>query len=288
MKLRSSKLAFTLIELLVAIAIIVILTAFLVPQVGVLRRKSLINNTRAFIKKIDTALKLYYDQFLDYPPDGFDNNADGDPGYNYASGGVELGTSAAWRTNGSRYFKNTGCLVYFLCMPMIKVTRVGATVAGDTSTRNLRRSKVGPFLTEMTTQNFSIGDFKVDDLNTEAINSRIEFVDAWGRPLEYDKVTRAGNFNNALFNGNLFGDGGTNPHWADTQNIVGVEDDVISDCEITENIEATFDPRRPTTAAGCVDTGQAARAENNGHYDIWSHGPLWSDPTDDICSWSIN
>ena len=71
-----------MIELLAAMGIIVLLLAFLIPQVGVLRRKSYQKKTEALITKIETALKLYYDQFRDYPPDGYDAEA----GYTISNG----------------------------------------------------------------------------------------------------------------------------------------------------------------------------------------------------------
>jgi prepilin-type N-terminal cleavage/methylation domain-containing protein len=284
-----SRSAFTLIELLTAVAIIVILTSFLVPQVSVLRRKSYIQNSRAFIKSIETALKLYFDQFRDYPPDAFDEGADN--GYVYKDSTIELGSN--WADKGKKAFKNTGCLVYFLCLPVKKISIVGSTVPGETSIRDLRISTVGPFLTEIRATNFSVSEFTLNKLKNDPAGNNInqvEMVDAWGRPLEYDKITSTnGYFSSTRFSAAPFTNLGS--HWPDNAGVTGVEDVTVeeSNCGVAEALDSVFDPRRKLDeVSGCIDRTAAAAPKNAGGFDLWSHGQLWTDPTDDLGTWNIN
>lgn len=282
--------ALTLVEILISIAIIVILTAFLVPQVSVLRRKAYISNTEALIKKVDTALKLYYDQFRDYPPDGYDP----EPGYNVTGDGVQLGNG--WPTGGPRRFKGTGCLIYFLSLPVTKVTVKGPVYGNTVPERNLRREVVGPFLTEVKSSSYSITDFQPRDLRRDATVANVELIDAFGRPLCYDKVRTRENtsFQPNLFDGVPFGSG--RPHHIATRDITSVEEEpgvdpnnTMSPAGINEDLNQVWDPRRTQRdAAGFLNTGSPAGPQNVGHFDLWSRGALWTDPNDDICSWLIN
>lgn len=281
---KKSRVAFTLIELLVAVAIITILTAFLVPQVSVLRRKSYIQNTKAFIQSVKTALSLYHNEFRDYPPDSFDVN--GDQGYNYQNGTIRLGNN--WQ-GGNRFFKNTGCLVYFLCMPMTKITIVGSTIPGETSIRDQRSTKVGPFLTDFKSSNFSVPNFTVNLLKTSPLSdavNEVEFVDAWGRPFEYDKLTNpATHFQRQRFDAAPFTTAGS--HWPNNASITGVEEGDESDCGVVEELNRVFDPRRAQDGtSGCINQGSPISPKNSGGYDFWSHGELWTDPVDDLGSWT--
>jgi type II secretory pathway pseudopilin PulG len=275
----------TLIELLVAMSIMVILMAFLVPQVSVLRRKAYISESLSVVKKIESALSAYYDKFLAYPPDGYDQ----EPGYTYGNG-VRLGNN--WKDSQPRFFKGTGSLVYFLCLPVTMVTRKGVIAQGVTSSRNLRTQVVGPFLTDMMSKNFSIGEFELLDILRDPEAAKVEIVDGWGRPLEYDKVPANKQlfFQPELFDGDLFGQG--RPHFASTRNSVSIDeddpDDPQSTCGIAETINGAVDPRRPAGTDGCIRKTSSASPQNVGHYDVWSHGPLWADPNDDIGTWSSN
>ena len=68
--------------------------------------------------------------------------------------------------------------------------------------RYQRRTRVGPFLTDLKSENYSIPDFEPLQLHRDATLAKIELVDAWGRPLEYDKLKTRRSFSKTLFDGN--------------------------------------------------------------------------------------
>lgn len=266
---------FTIIEILVALAILVILSSFLVTHLGGLGERARIDGTKGLLTKIKVALGLYADAFRDLPPDSFD--AQGESKYQYRDGGIVLGDSAA--TQG--VYKNTGCLIYFLCQPQRKVVLKGSGVVGEDSPRDRTEITVGPFLTGLKASDFSISDFRVVDLGVEAGASKVEIVDAWGRPLEYDHIsTLRGHFSASRFDQEPFSASGT--HWPETAAVTGVEDGKESDCGVVEDLNTVFDPRRMTGAGGCLDRSMKPVPKNAGSYDLWSHGPLWTSPEDDL------
>jgi len=274
----------TLIEILVVLAILVTLTAFLVPQVGRLRGVAYKKASIALVKKIEVALKAYYSEFRDYPPDGFDSKE----GYTIESGGgIALGDRWIKQSGAKRIFKNTGCLVYFLTVPLTKITRIGMSY-GQSSAKNLRRTRVGPFLSDMKSENYSITEFETLKLHSDPKLARVEFVDAWGRPLEYDKLKSSKSFISKLFDGTA---SSKKAHWTETLDRLGL-DESTSDCGLTEDPAKTYDPRRPykTDAAseGCIDTAKKPAPRSSGHFDLWSHGELWTDPADDLGGWNVN
>jgi hypothetical protein len=120
---------------------------------------------------------------------------------------------------------------------------------------------------------------------------KVELVDAWGRPLEYDKVTaRAGFFDVARFDQSPFTVAGS--HWPENAGITGVEETETgaeTDCGFIEKLDSVFDPRRKLDATtGCMDRNSVPNPQNAGGFDLWSHGELWTDPTDDVGTWNIN
>lgn len=68
-----SRSAFTLIELLAVITIIGIIAAFLIPTLGAVKRKELINKTQAEMAQIETAIERYKAAYGFYPPDNPNN-----------------------------------------------------------------------------------------------------------------------------------------------------------------------------------------------------------------------
>lgn len=275
MKVNSARM--TLIELLVAIAILTLLAGFVLGSLGPARRRALDKADRALLLNIQTALRAYFEAFNDYPPDGFDGAAD--PGYSYASGGVELG--GAW-SGSKRVFKNSGCLVYFLCLPVTKVSRVGAVVPGEPSSRTVKREVLEPFLKGLSARNFSIENFRPELLASDASLAVVEIVDSRGRPIEYDKVVTPAQFQAERFDGDLFGDLAGLPHWSQGRDFVGASASFVSDCGQPEMDDQSYDPRRAYDSAGCLDLNQAPQALSGGHFDLWSHGAHWTDPIDDI------
>lgn len=266
--------SFTIIEILVVLGILVILTSFLVTHLGGIGERTRKRGTEALLVKIKLALGLYNDAFRDFPADSFD--PEGDKKYEYRDGGIVLG-----KPGSEAVYKNTGCLVYFLCQPMRKTVLKGSGIIGETSPRDSSSTMVGPFLTGLTASNFSIGGFKVSQLGVEAEASKVEIVDAWGRPLEYDKVfTLRSHFSGSRFDSDPFSARGT--HWARTASVTGVEDGEESDCGVVEDLNKVFDPRRMAGGDGCLDRAMKPVPRNVGSYDLWSHGVLWSSPEDDI------
>jgi type II secretory pathway pseudopilin PulG len=185
---------FTMIEVLVAMTIVLILTTLLAMGLGGSKDKATHKASIALVNKIKVALESYFAEFRDYPPDGYDV---GENGWSVTSAGVEVGFAPARRVRG------TASLIYFLCRPVIKVTRMSSD-PGDTGATF---KKVGPFL-ELDNRDFSNTEITVggelrrfqpnfpwanaefwDKAQGQGINC--EIVDAYGRPLCYDKVRTA-------------------------------------------------------------------------------------------------
>lgn len=68
---------FTLIELLVVIAIIGLLSTIVLVAIGGIREKARDSKRVAALKQIRTALELYYDAHIHYPPQSKDGQIDG-------------------------------------------------------------------------------------------------------------------------------------------------------------------------------------------------------------------
>lgn len=316
--------SFTLIEILVAITIVVILTSLLVMGLGGTKSKAMHKASVAMVNKVKVALDNYYAAFRDYPPDGYDIGERGSgSGWDVNTQGVLVGYGS-----DQRRVRGTASLIYFLCRPVIKVTRQSAD-PGDTSATYQR---VGPFL------ELEPGDFSLQKLtvNGEELNFdpnypwtsdefwdaqggiRCEIVDAFGRPLCYDKVKTEHTTHNPssgqyqFYNPSLFQDPGGSatagggiyahpdaaryiesglmPINADEEPEIGVsEDDLVRyrcdprffDKTQGQNLINNLEGGTPPTAA----TATTHRPMNVPGYDLWSAGRSWVDPRDDITSW---
>lgn len=194
--------AFTLIEILVAMTIVIILTSLLAMGLSGSKEKASQKSSMALVAQIKNALESYHAEFRDYPPDGYDAGENGTGnGWNWNSQGVLVGFTPSRRVRG------TASLIYFLCRPVMKVTRMSA----DPADTEVDVRKVGPFLT-LENRNFSIDKITVNgeeisfDPNYpwasdpywdvgqgQGINC--EIIDTYGRPLCYDKVRTADSAN---------------------------------------------------------------------------------------------
>jgi prepilin-type N-terminal cleavage/methylation domain-containing protein len=318
-RLRRSTAGFTLIELLVVIMIILTLVALLGAGLGRARMSAKDKATRALIGKIKIALQNYHSEFRDFPPDGFDLEA---PGTN--NDGAPVGAPIS---GNQRRMKNTAILMYYLCRPVIKVTYMGDPSENDD--RNRVRTPVGPFL-ELQPSNYSRGrgdsgggDMGVFEPNFVWAGTRggsfwdspnnyrlTEIIDAYGRPLNYDKVKTAGpkyfqpdRFHSQNLSASGTGGKGILVH-PDQEYLSGsmyVLDDRI--CEETDHgpsgtDETSFyrwhpDPRvKPSKLAsdgcfGVISSPDTSTHEPKsvGNYDLWSMGPSYTNSRDDITSW---
>ncbi len=84
---------FTLIEILTVLGIMGLLVAAIFVAAGSLPQKAAIEGTRGLFQQISMALKSYYGEFREYPPDGYDRPV-------FAPNGIQL--------------KGSACLTYFL------------------------------------------------------------------------------------------------------------------------------------------------------------------------------
>lgn len=311
---------FTLIELLVVIMIILTLVALLGAGMGRARASAKDKATRALIGKLKIALQNYHSEFRDFPPDGFDNE---DPLNPCTRDGAKVGFAIS---GTQRRMKNTAILMYYLCRPVVKITYMGDPSENDV--RNQVKTPVGPFL-ELQASSFSrgrgdgTGDMSVFDPNFVWGGTRggqfwgtpndyrlTEIIDAYGRPLNYDKVKTAASkyfqpdrFHKQSVGASLTGGMGADVH-PDLEYLQGgmyLLDDLICDDPAhgpSSGAEKDWyswhpDPRvKPAKLAndGCIavitnpDTS-THEPKSVGNYDLWSMGPSYTNPRDDITSW---
>ncbi|MGE0713162.1 MAG: type II secretion system protein [Planctomycetota bacterium] len=184
---------FTLVEILVAMTIVIILTTILAMGLGGSKDKAANKASKALVQKVKVALEAYFAEFRDYPPDGYDIGENGTgSGWNVTTQGVQVGFQPARRVRG------TAALIYFLCRPVIKATRISS----DPGDKTMNYERVGPFL-QLDTRDFSLESVFIGGQETNfdpnypwsstefwdtqgGINC--EIVDAYRRPLCYDKV----------------------------------------------------------------------------------------------------
>lgn len=296
---------FTLIEILVVIAIISILTAVLAMGLGGSKDKAMHKASKALVNKIKIALEAYNSEFRDYPPDGYDTAEK--PGWLVDADGVHVGTP-------KRALRGTAALMYFLCRPLVKFTVVGADPDDE---RNKQYKRVGPFL-ELGPKDFSMPGFNPNHPWSDAtywdVKKNCEIIDAYGRPLIYDKVKTAEEGTDKYFQANRFQNTGTakgfgyraHPDEAyvflNGQGNIPIDADAepsgFADDDYQTILKFRVDPRFKTpgdfqTLIDLLDTGgkpgngkpgtHAPKAP--GAYDLWSMGRSWVDPRDDVTSW---
>jgi len=152
--MRRGGAGFTLVELLVVILIVTLLATLLIAGLWPQQDKAFRAATETLLGSVKTALEQYYNVFHDYPPDGYDMevNPAGSPTWKDTSGtnlctgsGIKLGPPG-----NQRLYMGSGCLVYFLCHPVVNITVRGAEGGSSFATggdpRNNHYDVVGPFL----------------------------------------------------------------------------------------------------------------------------------------------
>ena len=336
--MSGSRRGFTLVEVLVAMTIVLILTALLAMGLGGSKDKAAHKASKALVSKIKVALESYNAEFRDYPPDGYDLD---DPGWNVtAAQGVAVRPPDLLDSSGSattayklRRVKGTSALIYFLCRPQIKRTRMSSDPGDKTmnekrlepflqlDTRDYTRPKITAAGEEITFEpNHPWGNDAYWDRNAGG-GILTEIIDAYGRPLCYDKVRTALTVSNvsageiAYFNPGLFQSGsgvstggvGIAAHPDAAEYILGglmpinadQEPSGFADADENTLLTSRMDPRlrsdqiqtainaleggASTVPAGDVSTHEP---KNVPGYNVWSAGRSWIDFRDDIVSWA--
>ena len=265
--------AFTLVELLVVIGILAILAAAGLAGLRTMIARSRKAATDGSIQKIQLALASYYNDFRDYPPDGYDR----DPAWGAATNtcvsvgpsGITLPTS-----QGPQLFSGSGCLIYFLCHP----------IPGPSG------GVVGPYL-ELKDDQCSA--FKWDPSFRVAIApsspefkaewATCEILDSDALPIHYDRVKPPGDRAYAtFFDPNRFAGANGRAAHSDQRYLAAFEGtDAENGCcsslgdntHVGESAPIHGDPRSRALADGCFLDGPALRPWTGGDaYDLWAHG----------------
>jgi prepilin-type N-terminal cleavage/methylation domain-containing protein len=304
--MRTRTRGFTLVELLVVIAILAILAGIVAVDLIPMKKKAYVETSRAFIQKVSTAIDGYQNEFRDLPPDGFDNEGVGSAGWKY-----DNATPAKGVLLGNAYYKNSAVLVYFLCHPITNVTFIGSDI-GQIDARQRREKPLPPFLVETPIEALSMGyhDDAFDiakNPGSSAWNDAwnvCELVDAWGRPIDYDKIAvpSTASYKQTYTTGNNVFMNAARCHpdqdylSSMLDNLAWSSDDErccpdhshdIADGTIDKSWHK--DPRAPAfpppTGDGCLDDSKAATPRNAGGCDLWSHGPSWTNPRNALANW---
>lgn len=302
---RSGRGGFTVIELLVAVAIVIFLVGVLTMGLIGVKDKAQRKASQALIEQIKVAMQSYHADFRDYPPDGYDT----EQGWTYNAQGVLVGTPP-------RAVKGTASLIYFLCRPLNKVSVVGTPEvdsSGRVDERFIQRQKVGPYLVDLKSSYYSREGFNPvgnrwenPSWNTDV---RTEIVDAWGRPLCYDKVKvdtdvyfQPARFHNSGSTSAVPRGSGMGVHLhleLFTEGLVLITDDMenadtwpgIESMDANARYQKHMDPRFidpdtiPDPTGSWTGTRSTHEPKNIGHYDIWSYGRSYMHAGDDITSW---
>lgn len=324
---RSARGGFTLVEMLVVVGILVVLTSLLIVGLRTSVEKAKNQNTKALIGRLKTALESYHADFRDYPPDGYDTEGGVVPN----NDGVPVGIPVAG--GQPRRLKATSSLMYFLCRPLVSLSFRGDVSSSDP--RNRVYKAVGPYLKELGESNFSrpqatradgsVVAFRPDfpwianDFWDSPGNMRLcELVDAYGRPLCYDKVKAYDRANPGLTNAfyqpdrfqNTAGAAGkgyrvhpdTNymessmPLFDEDETYRGPDGfaEFVAGRDQLQRLQYHNDPRFVATYVFVYPAGASGGAGTPtnqlepkyiGGYDLWSYGRSYMDPTDDIGSW---
>jgi prepilin-type N-terminal cleavage/methylation domain-containing protein len=313
---------FTLLELLVVISIVVFLSGFLIAALWPQKNKALVTATSAMLQTVGSALDQYFSEFHDFPPDGYDT----EPGWasSYVSGhtgqpggtpGINLGGGP---TGAHKYtYFGSGCLIYFLCYPVMNMSVIGADNGGF-DPRNVRITpcnKGAAFLSTLKKENFST--FFLDpsfDISINPGNSSYggsigaqgwasgEIVDAYGFPIHYDKVGDVSN--TVLFQAGTFEGGSASYPFplihSDSAYMNGVlasqlnppDDTELNACPSGNHTGTSgphhSDPRGTAETDGCyldTPTVHAPVPRNPGGYDLWAHGKCFANAITAITNW---
>ncbi len=328
---RRARGGFTLVEMLVVVGILVVLTSLLIVGLRTSVEKAKNQNTKALIGRIKTALESYHADFRDYPPDGYDAERVGEALPHVD--GVFVGIPVAG--GQPRRLKATASLMYFLCRPLVSLSFRGDASSGDP--RNRVYKSVGPYLEELSESNFSRPQATRSDGSVVAFrpdfpwiandfwdapgNMRLcEIIDAYGRPLCYDRVRafdRASpGATNVFFQPDRFqntggaatsGKGyGVHPDTVYMENSMPLFDEdeayrgpdgyaeFVAGLSQVDRVRYHNDPRFVPNYVYVYPTGGSSTGGTStsqlepkyiGGYDLWSYGRSYMDPTDDIGSW---
>ncbi|RME76460.1 MAG: type II secretion system protein [Planctomycetota bacterium] len=162
MRRQGSESGFTMVEMITVMAILSILMALTLYGFDKYRKRAYQENTRALIKRLETALEQYYEDFRAYPPDGYDPDQPARRG----------------RDGNGPVIRGAQCLVYYLGTPLKKVYEVG---------RDRRTKTVGPYM------EFKLSDLTLDDeadIDQLLQSASTQVIDAYGNPLQYDNTHR--------------------------------------------------------------------------------------------------
>lgn len=271
---------FTLIEILIVVAIIGILAALVIPNLGSLSDKARIEKTKVMIEAISNALEAYHAEFREYPPDGFDV-LDGANAQGVEVDAIDPVSRTPNPTLGKQRRRNSACLIYFLMLRHQKVSRLGADGSSTTSALSRRTKLVGPFLPEgsLGAEHFSLYNA---DGKPDFVNPLCEIVDGFGFPLEYDNVKTVGRLTPRDGNPSGF-HAAASFELARARVLEGTDLCPSGAHSLVETFNDSRDPRRAVDEDdGCVILSGNIRSSNVGAFDVWAHSIGWSNPRDDI------
>jgi len=311
---------FTLIEILVAISILLLLTTLLAMGLKGIGQKAKIKASRALIEQVKVALENYHSEFRDYPPDGYDEEpAWGAASYN--NEGILLGSPARAMkgTATLMYFLCRPVVkVTYVGDPTDPRNRVSKSVGPFLmlNKENFTRTEFVPNHPWADNNYWNTQEMRlVEIVDTFGRPLCYDKVKAWdGADETYFQPARFHNAGGG--SGGLQRGVGMRVHpdqdylldgkapIQDADELVCPEDPVehdtgIESMSLTDRLEVHSDPRfidGQAAADGCPGVnfpggsgypGSATTHEAKyvGGYDLWSMGPSYMNPRDDITSW---